>query len=303
MLRILCAAPLLLGLHAGSGVRDMLEPLLNRLEKRVAARQIPPAHTAVGRQRLADVPRAGGATFDHAAWDRCLKAHVRPGGTAGAIAGVHLVDYAGLAADPDFDAYLAQLAAADVPALGARERLALYINAYNALCCAHVVRHVRDATADAPPLRSILELKSPGEVVWDRYAGTVGGERLSLNQVEHDKLRRAWAEPAVHACIVCASASCPDLRAEAFVAPRLEEQMSAQLAAWLAHPAKGAIAEGPGRVRLSRILLWFEDDWGGAAGVRAFLLGQPLADGVAAALSAPRPAVRFFEYDWRLNGA
>ena len=216
---------------------------------------------------------------------------------------MHLVDYAGLAADPDFDAYLAQLAAADVPALGARERLALYINAYNALCCAHVVRHVRDATADAPPLRSILELKSPGEVVWDRYAGTVGGERLSLNQVEHDKLRRAWAEPAVHACIVCASASCPNLRAEAFVAPRLEEQMRAQVDEWLANPTKGLRVEGVRRVRLSRIFLWFEADWGGTRAVKTFLLQHALPTGAANALASAHTAVRYFDYDWSVNRA
>ncbi|KAG8460670.1 hypothetical protein KFE25_011445 [Diacronema lutheri] len=284
---------------------DLLQPVLNGLEKRAASSKIPPARTVAGRQRLADAPRSGvdGATFDHGAWDRCLKAHVRTGATVGPIMGVHVVDYAGLAADPGFDAYLAQLASANVGALGARERLALYINAYNALCCAHIVAHARGAGAGTPPLRSILELKEAGKVVWDRYAGTVGGERLSLNQVEHDKLRRAWAEPAVHACIVCASASCPNLRAEAFVAPRLEEQMRAQVDEWLANPTKGLRVEGVRRVRLSRIFLWFEADWGGTRAVKTFLLQHALPTGAANALASAHTAVRYFDYDWSVNRA
>ena len=48
-----------------------------------------------------------------------------------------------------------------------------------------------------------------------REAGMIGGTAVSLNDVEHKVLRARWAEPRVHACIVCASASCPNLRAEA----------------------------------------------------------------------------------------
>lgn len=298
---------LLASLHAtpaGSAeMLDVLKPLLFRIEKGVAARQIPPAHTVPNRLRLADLPAAGtGPRFDHSAWDRCLKAHVRPGATIGPITGVHAVDYAALSADPDFDAYLRQLAAADVRALGARERLALWMNAYNALCCAHIVRHLRGARA--PPLGSILELKgAQGEPVWDRPAGAVGGRDYSLNEIEHAQLRQQWAEPAVHACIVCASASCPNLRREAFDAERLEAQMADQLADWLANPTKGFKVEGPRRVCMSRIFLWFEDDWRVAGGVRPFLLARPLPAGGAAALGSGRTAVRYFAYDWSINRA
>ena len=62
--------------------------------------------------------------------------------------------------------------------------------------------------------------------MWDLPAGVVSGQQFSLNQIEHDELRKKWDEPAVHACIVCASASCPDLRPEAFVASKLREQVS-----------------------------------------------------------------------------
>ena len=47
--------------------------------------------------------------------------------------------------------------------------------------------------------------------IWDQPAGVLGGAEVSLNQIEHERLRLKWAEPELHACIVCASTSCPDL--------------------------------------------------------------------------------------------
>lgn len=101
--------------------------------------------------------------------------------------------------------------------------------------------------------------------MWDLPAGKVCGREYSLNQIEHDELRKKWDEPAVHACIVCASASCPDLRPEAFVASKLREQMDDQLRVWMANPTKGLAADQTaGVVKMSRIFLWFADDFGGS---------------------------------------
>ena len=53
-----------------------------------------------------------------------------------------LVDYSGLKADPSkLDAYLAQLAAADLPSLPERERFAAYINLYNAATIKLILDH------------------------------------------------------------------------------------------------------------------------------------------------------------------
>ena len=98
---------------------------------------------------------------------------------------------------------------------------------------------------------------------------------MTLDGLEHGLLRREWAEPRVHASIVCASLSCPNLRAEAFEPHRLDAQMDDQARAWLANPSKGmAIVRGGGggsnagkaTVHLSRIFLWFQADFQGAAG-------------------------------------
>ena len=72
------------------------------------------------------------ANFSHAAWSAVLAARLRPSSRGGVS---YLgFDYEGLRADQaEFRQYLQQLAGADLMALGAAERKALFINAYNAL--------------------------------------------------------------------------------------------------------------------------------------------------------------------------
>ncbi|HQW66680.1 MAG TPA: DUF547 domain-containing protein, partial [Gemmatimonadales bacterium] len=62
------------------------------------------------------------ATFDHGRLDRLLAAHVTDG----------RVDYAAFAASREFTGYLGALSAFDPTRLERDERLAFWINAYNA---------------------------------------------------------------------------------------------------------------------------------------------------------------------------
>ena len=52
--------------------------------------------------------------------------------------------------------------------------------------------------------------------IWDVPAGAVAGQTLSLNEIEHGVIRTRWDEPRVHACVNCASRSCPDLLGQAY---------------------------------------------------------------------------------------
>ena len=97
--------------------------------------------------------------------------------------------------------------------------------------------------------------------VWDKKAGIVAGMSVSLNDIEHKQLRQVWAEPQVHACIVCASASCPNLRREAFVATKLQEQMDDQMKEWMSNPTKGLkLDTSSNRLYVSRIFFYEEED-------------------------------------------
>jgi hypothetical protein len=245
----------------------------------------------------ADAAGAGGS-FDHSLWDGMLRRHVRQG----KIDGIQLsvVDYVAVAADPALDQYRAALAAADVPSLSPNERLALYINAYNCLCIGLLTTAYTE-TGALPS--SITALSTSHRKVWDAPAGVVGGEQFTLGQIEHSVLRGKWAEPRIHAAIVCASVSCPDLRAEAYVGSRLNVQLDEQCGLWLANTAKGAAAGAESNVVLSRIFLWFKADFATEAkSVRAWVARHlPQRHAAGEALVKRGATIDYFEYNWAIN--
>ncbi len=234
------------------------------------------------------LPATGGATtLDADAWDGFLERYTKE--TAD-VAGVR-VDYAGLARDPAWRAFVAGLEQASPP-MDPAGRLAFWIDVYNVLAIDMVVRHL--------PVDSIRDIGSLFRSVWKRPAGKVAGRSVTLDEVEH-RILRPIGEPRIHAAIVCASTSCPSLRREAYRAERLDAQLDAAMRDWLADPDKGLRVES-GQVRLSKIFDWFAEDFRTADGVLAYVRPY-LEPSVRQALGAlgPDPRIVWFDYDWSLN--
>lgn len=198
---------------------------------------------------------------------------------------LNLVDYPALKADPAWPAVVQLVEGFPLERLSSRpEQLAFYINTYNILALKMVVDHW--------PLASIKEAGSLFSQVWGKPAGRLASGEVTLEGIEHQVLR-PMKEPRIHFAIVCASVSCPDLRAEPYTAARLDAQLQEQVKRFLANPAKGLRLAGE-EARVSKIFSWFEEDFGGAAGVLAFLGQQvPAAAGVR--------KVDYLPYDWGVN--
>ena len=97
---------------------------------------------------------------------------------------------------------------------------------------------------------------SPG--AFDTPWAMVGGESLSLNDMEHGKIRR-FQDPRIHAALVCGSVSCPSLRYEPFgdnLGEQLDEQIRTFLAGGGAH-----VDRDSGTLQLSRVFLWYGGDF------------------------------------------
>lgn len=260
----------------------------------VASKGFPNVSKIAGRKRLADnLPANETPSFDHGKWDKVLQQHVYvAAGTLDDVTGINMVDYDGIANDPNFSGYLKQLEEADPTQLPPAEQLAFWMNAYNALCINIIIQYERKHSVK---IQSITNLTNQQDgAVWNQIAGKVAGTDISLNTIEHQKLRTEWEEPLVHACIVCASASCPNLRPEAFVATRLQEQMEDQMRNWLNNPTKGVRQTGD-KVEISRIFLWFGDDFGSTRGIPKFL--QQFGGLKMKGKFAPR----YFTYSWKIN--
>ena len=241
------------------------------------------------------IPTISTHSIDHSSWDRVVRRHVRPV----LMRDIQLngVDYAALKqGDADYTTYLEQLSKVDLQGLGRDELLALWINAYNALCIHVVLEHW--------PLESIRD--AGGAVfdkVWSKPAGVVAGKMRTLDEIEHQILR-PMGEPLIHASIVCASVSCPDLRTEAFVAKNIHQQLEDQMALFLANPGKGLRVERDAkRVTVSSIFKWFSGDFGSDGALPFVIANAPEADRAWLDSNKAELKVNYFDYDWGLNTA
>ncbi len=221
------------------------------------------------------------------------------------------VDYARLAADRSgLDAYVEDLADTDPAAIQAAspdERLAFWINAYNACMLKRVI--------DNYPIKragGFLRIKNaaagrPENSVWqigDVFSGDhceIAGERRSQDEIEHEIIR-PMGDPRIHFAINCAAISCPPLISEAYRGSSLGEQLDARVQAFVDDPFQLEVVteNGTAVVRVNTVLDWFNEDFGGVDGIRPFL--APYASGShREAMEDPDGKLEFIDYDWTLN--
>lgn len=224
-----------------------------------------------------------------------LARHVRPGRIDGVA--LNVVDYAALRVDPLYAQAVADLAAADPEALPEGDgRFAFWINAYNLLAIRTVAEHW--------PVAGIRDVGSFLWPVWKRPAGMVGGRSMSLDEIEHGILRPRFADPRVHFAVVCASVSCPDLRAEPYEGARLAEQLDDAAKRFLSNPAKGLRVDGKARkLEASSIFRWFSDDFAPSGGVTAFVRAKAEPDVAARVAGFTDTDLSWLDYDWSVNDA
>ncbi len=194
------------------------------------------------------------------------------------------------------DRYLQSLSQASTSKSARREaQLAFWINAYNAVTIRGILREypttsIRDHTP-----------RLVGYNIWDDLQLIVGDNRYSLNQMEHDILRK-MGENRIHFAIVCASIGCPRLLAEAYTADRLEQQLVASTQYFFADRTKFRADINGGRIHVSPILKWFGEDFGSNLAEQMRAISQYLPDPAARQLAASGSArVSYLDYDWNLN--
>jgi hypothetical protein len=232
---------------------------------------------------------APGSTFDHSAFDALLSRHVADG----------LVDYDAFRSAPSFHAYLDALAKADLAPLPEPERLAFWINAYNAYTIELINRH-----GERESIRNInttlgLALKGP----WHEPLVRAAGQVHHLDHVEHEIIRKQFREPRIHFALVCAAVSCPPLRTEAYTGARLDAQLRDQAQAFLRQsPDKNRVDVAQRTVYVSRVFEYYARDFGGTdAAIGRYIAQFYPAGPERALLESGAFTLRKTEYDWTLN--
>ncbi len=221
---------------------------------------------------------------DHKDYDAILKKYVDEEG---------MVDYAGLKKDKaSLKRYLSKLEQnPPQQSWHENEKLAFWINAYNAYTLDLIVEHY--------PVESIKDigpaLKIPFvSTAWDIKFIKIGGEEYDLNNIEHGIIRKEFEEPRIHFVLVCAAMSCPKLQNEAFFADRLEEQLAAAAREFLGNPEKNKFTNSK-QAELSKLFSWY----GGDFKEKTSLLGYI---NQYAPIKLDKDAdIDFMDYDWSLN--
>lgn len=230
------------------------------------------------------------AEFDHshAALDRVLKARVQD----------ERVNYAALKAAPeDLKAWLTSAGSVtetEFTRWSRPQRLAFLINLYNAAALQLVIDHY--------PVKSIKDIGGFFKGPWKQEVVPLFGQRVTLDYLEHGVLRPEYQEPRVHFAIVCAAKGCPPLRAEAFVADRLEQQLAEQGRIFLGSRAKNYFDASTGTLHLSPIFKWFSADFESGSGSVVKYVTPFFPAAVQEQIRrAPSVRVRHTAYDWSLN--
>ena len=226
--------------------------------------------------------------FSYASYAQALAAYVDDNGQ---------VDYAGLKANrAGLDAFVDQLAALDpatVKTWNTGDRFALWMNAYNALTLKAVIDHY--------PVESIKDIGSVIKSVWDKLEFNVMGRTLTLNNIEHDVLRKEFGDARLHMAINCASIGCPPLGNEPLMADRLDEQFNALTRQFLADPTKFKIDRKKSVVHLSSIFKWFGGDFDKEEGGVINFVAKHLDEADRAYLMKGNFKTKYLDYDWNLN--
>ncbi len=147
----------------------------------------------------------------------------------------------------DLDAYLAEASLVEPDELTRSDALAFWINVYNA----GALRLAGRAQSDG--METVLRVPGAFSAPFVR----VKGEELSLDAIEHAKVRR-FRDPRVHGALVCGAVSCPTLRSETYEGVTLDAQLNDQVVAFLR--GGGAVFDD-GVLHLSRIFNWFGSDF------------------------------------------
>jgi hypothetical protein len=230
---------------------------------------------------------------DHAAWDRLLKRYVVHNDPSG----IHRVRYQAVTPEDrkTLKSYVQALQAVAISNYSRAEQKPYWINLYNAATI--------DLVLGRFPVASIRDINiSPGLLArgpWGAKLLSVEGEKLSLDDIEHRILRPIWKDNRVHYALNCASLGCPNLQPAAYTAANTDELLGRGAREFINHPRGVSIQKG--RLQVSSIYVWFQEDFGGDAEGLMEHWREYAEPRLAEALSRYSGGLAH-DYDWRLNG-
>lgn len=245
----------------------------------------------------------GGAAFPNAKFDSTYTNYARL--LASVVRG-RLVDYAALkTSQAELEQIVADFGALESGKLAAmpnEAKTAFYINAYNAITLLSVTEKY--------PVKSIKDISG----VWNKRKWTVAGQELTLDDIEHKRLRKELSEARIHFAVNCASIGCPPLAPVPYLPHSLSDQLDESCRAYFNDTTLTWLDSRAKKLYTSKIFDWFGGDF------KSFPLGPGLNKSLskkeaaivsfiasflpekkAAQLLSQTRSLKYLSYDWGLN--
>jgi hypothetical protein len=184
-------------------------------------------------------------------------------------------------------ACLDEMSSRQLETLSKDDRLAFYINLYNATMIRAVLEHRHDGFT--PSEDDFAVFKAP-------LVHLPGGRTVSLNTLETDIIRKEFKDPRVHVALNCAARSCPPLLDRAYRGQDLDRVLDQNMKRFVLDTSRNQIDDQKKELRLSKIFDWYAADFGGKDHIVAYVSQYAGRD-----LSGY--TVSFLDYDWSLNAA
>jgi hypothetical protein len=141
------------------------------------------------------------------------------------------------------------------------------------------------------------------------------GKEITLNEIEHEILRKEYGDPRIHFALVCAAMGCPILSDEVYRGESLDEQLERDAIRFINNEEKVRLDTEENRLYVSSIFKWYAKDFShGYDEIPEWLESYRKKErGIVSAIvryiegtekdyiMENRPKVKYLDYDWSLN--
>ena len=144
-----------------------------------------------------------------------------------------------------FHRFMKWQAKADVKKMSRGDQIAFYINAYNACCI--------KAILDNYPVHTPKDVDG----FFDKLKFDVGGEKLTVNEIEYDRLIANYKDMRAHFAVVCADRGCLPLKPSAYTGEALDEDLEAAAKKFIGDERHFKVDKVSGEIQISKIFEWY----------------------------------------------
>jgi len=199
-----------------------------------------------------------------------------------------MVNYPSFVNNKQFEEYLNSIESADISKLSEEDKLAFYINAYNAAVIKNVLNHL--------PINSPMDVDG----FFNKIKHTIASKEITLDELEHRYALKI--EPTLsHFGLVCAAVSCPKLIARAYDGKTVFIQLEENAKVYLNDSNKNKLDRDNKTLYLSEILKWFEDSFVKKYGSLKETAINFINESDAKFLIENDITIKYMRYNWKLN--